>query len=400
MRSSIVFVGAAVCAALLAAGCADASFAQERGRLSGRVLDEAGHALAGVHVRFAPLGPGTPVDLVSDKDGRLAAGFFPPGRFRVEVAGRTVLRVQALDRTAGQTAPADAPEFEVADGHTVQVQIVAGAVAPAQAQPQAQAAAPELAAAAAAYRQGDFARVLEETAKVLAKQPDLGPAHFMRGVALWRTGRADEAIAPLRRAAELVPDQPGLHGVLGAVLLEVAERAKTPAAYDAAIAELRLEVERGGRTPAALNNLVVALEKAGRPEEAAAALRAMIEADPGNAKARRRLAQILTDVRPAEALALLEAIEPPNDDVAADAYNALVVLFNRKDVDAVVAAGERWVARLPAQAYLHRVLGQAYLAKARTPDALRELRRFLELAPDAPEAAGDRGVVEALEKKR
>lgn len=398
MGTRIVIVGAAACAVFLSL-----AQAQERGRLAGRVLDEAGHALAGAHVRFVPQGAGSPVELVSDKDGRVAAGYFPAGRFRVEVVGRTVRRVQALDRSAGQDKPADAPEFEVAEGHVVQVQIVAGAAnaqEEARARVEAPATTPDLAPVVAAYREGDFARVLEEAAKVLQKQPDLGPAHFMRGVALWRTGHADEAVVALRRAAELVPDQPGLHGVLGAALLEVAGRTKTAAAYDAAIAELRLEVERGGRTPAALNNLVVALDKAGRPEEEAQTLRSLLEADPGNAKARRRLAQLLTDVRPAEALALLEAIEPPTDDAAADAYNALVVLFNRKEVDAVVAAGERWALRMPAQAYLHRVLGQAYLAAGRTSDAVRELRRFLELAPGAPEAAQDRGVVEALEKKR
>ena len=50
----------------------------------------------------------------------------------------------------------------------------------------------------------------------------------------------------------------------------------------------------------------------------------------------------------------------------------------------------------PEDAEYHYRIGLVYAAQSRPGDAKRHLRKFVELAPDHPEAASARGMIEAL----
>ena len=74
------------------------------------------------------------------------------------------------------------------------------------------------------FAAGDMNAVLAEADRLLAKDPKLGGAHYLRAVALWRLGRPGDAVEAIRRAAEFVPDQPGLDTVTGSILMEFGDQ--------------------------------------------------------------------------------------------------------------------------------------------------------------------------------
>ena len=68
-------------------------------------------------------------------------------------------------------------------------------------------------------------------------------------------------------------------------------------------------------------------------------------------------------------------------------YNHAVELFNTNEMVSAAAALERVVEAKPNDARAHFLLGMAKYNIGETDDARTHLTRFLELAPDDPDAA-------------
>jgi tetratricopeptide (TPR) repeat protein len=117
----------------------------------------------------------------------------------------------------------------------------------------------------------------------------------------------------------------------------------------AAIRELERYSALGGRSPALIKRLAAALEEAGRPKEAAAALSRLIYVDPLDEELHRRLGDLY--------LAL------GNTDGAVREYAAVLTL---KPLD---------------QAASHYNLARAYRAASRRDNAKEQLLLALEAAP-------------------
>jgi tetratricopeptide (TPR) repeat protein len=104
---------------------------------------------------------------------------------------------------------------------------------------------------------------------VLRDAPDDPDALLLTAVVCRAEGRADEGLAPLRRAAELAPDHPAVFHLLAAALMEQGHEAEAVAAcrqglrvapWDAALhANLGLLLARAGQTEEALAQYRVAL---------------------------------------------------------------------------------------------------------------------------------------------
>jgi tetratricopeptide (TPR) repeat protein len=153
----------------------------------------------------------------------------------------------------------------------------------------------------------------------LAVDPDDQVAHNNLGLALYRAGRKDEALAHYRRAVELRPTFAGAQNNLGAVLAERGQAAEAIEHYEAALRSqapsamtldnLGLALAAVGRLPEAMerwrealrldpafadahNNLGVALAREGRVDEAIAELEAALRSRPDHAGARANLEQL------------------------------------------------------------------------------------------------------------
>ena len=149
-----------------------------------------------------------------------------------------------------------------------------------------------------------------------------------------------------------------------------------------------------------LLGLATAGLKIGSYSEAATAAEAVLKAEPNNEKAVRvRYNAYLglgDKTKLIDALVGLAAYEP------ATARNGLLKLaFEAYDANDAAVAKERFGKVLqvdPNQPQAHYYLGTMFAAEGATEDAVRYLQRFLEIAPNDPEAAAARDMLKYLRK--
>jgi len=392
------------------------------GRLSGRVVDAQGAELDSVTLRFvAEDGGGRSVPPVAVKKGKFAVASFPRGAYHVEIEGDSwvVRRVElelrdeqgsVVGQLATDVAPGVLPPtFEVAPSQRGRMTLTLGpreaGTASAVSVSVAAAASAELSGLNRLLEQGDMEGLRKGAEKVLAEHPDSGAAHYLHGVALWRTGDTEGAVPELEKAAELAPEQEGIQGVLGQVLLDEGGRlsglgreAEARETFGRAAAAFAKQLERSPGERTWLHNQVIALDRGGFRDEAIDALRKLVAADPTHRQAHLRLGELLTDAgRADEAIAALEATPEPGEDVVVALYNAAVPLFNAGETARVIAAMRKAIEIAPQVPFPHAMLGRALLVDGDKAGALEEFREFLRLAPDDPEAEQLRRLVQALE---
>jgi tetratricopeptide (TPR) repeat protein len=255
------------------------------------------------------------------------------------------------------------------------------------------------------YAAGDFEGVLTMSDKLLAEKPDVGPAVYLRGVALWKLGRFEEARKALVRAVELVPDQPGIFGVAASVTLDRADEladagqeAEAVEIYAEAAELFRRNLELDPDSRPSLLNRAAALDKAGKTDELEEVLLEIVEVDPGYLQAYFRLSTLYTQAgRAADALAVLDRIPGGDKSAAAAIYNVAVKLYNEDNLEAAELAARKAAEIDPDLAPVRRLLARVYLAQGNDAAAIPEIEKFLELAPDDPEADDERQLLKALQ---
>jgi Tfp pilus assembly protein PilF len=126
-------------------------------------------------------------------------------------------------------------------------------------------------------------------------------------------------------------------------------------------------------------------------------LRSALAKDPNNVDVKLMLANLLVEKgNTDESRQLLASIDETKIADASVFVNAGIGLFNqKKPEDAIVWFGKA-IARFPQapDAYYYRGLAEVQLEKS--ADAKADLSKFLELAPNAPEAATAKGLLEKL----
>ena len=211
--------------------------------------------------------------------------------------------------------------------------------------------------AQALFLRYDAYRLLGDTEKAAAaadalRQSGAAPAAaqevFRKGIDAYRAGDNDLAVEKFRQSIDLDPKFVNGYVMLGNVSLKQGD-----ATQAAALAGKALELE-----PENANALRVrydALRQLGDEAGAKQALDALIAGDPQWA--------------------------------STELYNHAVELFNTNEMVSAAAALERVVEAKPDDARAHFLLGMAKYNIGETDDARTHLSRFLELAPDDPDAA-------------
>jgi tetratricopeptide (TPR) repeat protein len=201
----------------------------------------------------------------------------------------------------------------------------------------------------AAARRGAHEDAARAFGRAVELAPTLAAAHSNLGNVLARLGRADEAIASLERAVALDPRSAIAQYNLGNARADLGELDAAALAFRAALDadpgfvaarnNLGSALLRAKRFPHARYNVGVALESAGRADEAHAAYQRALAADPGDLMTLNNLClSALRRGAAAEALALCERyleLSPANRKPLAYKAAALIEL-GRRDEAAVL----------------------------------------------------------------
>ena len=226
--------------------------------------------------------------------------------------------------------------------------------------------------ALASFQVDDYARA----ADLLSRDPKLpaDPAlQYAYGVALVRSGRADEAERIFSRVLAQNPDVAELNVVLGQ-----AHAARGD--FDAAIASFRRALEIKSDVADANAALGTIYLRQGHLEAAGEALRAELASHPDDVRARNTLATVLDlDGKRDEALKELRTVLARRPDYADARYLLGKILLSNGAAAEAVDHLERAAQLAPADPNVHYQLGQAYQRLGKSDLAAKEFEMFQQL---------------------
>jgi tetratricopeptide (TPR) repeat protein len=264
---------------------------------------------------------------------------------------------------------------------------------------------------------GDLQTAAAKFLEALAENPDLGPAHSALAAVYLEEKKYEEAVASANRFLELSPNQPSAYRVLYEAYRNLGREAEAEEAlaqvtslgdsadsaillYNEGVEALRMDQndvarERFEAALAANPQLaaaMVALAKldidAGDSESAAARTEQALAIEPDNYTALLIQYQAYSDLAETEkadaAFQQLATVAP--DRVGRLFYDKGIELFNAGDSQAAADSFERALAADPTLVKGHYHLGLAYVNAGATAQAKEHLQKFLELAPDDPDA--------------
>jgi len=237
----------------------------------------------------------------------------------------------------------------------------------------------------ALYQAGRHAE-LEDRSRSLAEQfPGSGIVWKVLGVA--RQAQGKEALAALRKAATLLPDDAETHSNLGMACKDLGQLDKAAASFRRALA---LKPDYAD----AHYNLGNTLHALGQLDQAVASYHRALKTKPDFAATHNNLGNALYDSgKLDEAVASFHralAIKPDYAEAHNNLGNALLDLGQ---LDEAVASYHRALAIKPDYAEAHNNLGNALRELGRLSEALASCRRALEIKPDYAEAHDSLGVV-------
>ncbi len=414
-----------VCVALMAVGAARA---EGEARVAVKVVDEAGAPVADLSIQFVSQGdkefPARTI--VTNKKGVASVGKMTPSRYRATVAsdGYRMTRIKFSARRADGARMASFAEDDVLKNGNPVLEFAAYSrgrltitveegPAPGHAGETTgsvltglSGATGQLATLNALFDLQKWDDLLTQSETLLAQAPDLGGAHYLRGVAFWKTGQHEDARMHMTRAATLTPGQPSIHGVTAAMLLEHArileqggDRDQAAARAGDAIGYLEAQLAQTPNSRSDLVNLVIAFETSGRTDDAIGALRRLIAADPEDPKPHLRLADLqIESGDPAAALETLEAMPGGGKEGLDFLYNAAVEMWNHENMDGTIAAMNAAIAIDPGNPSYHQLKGRALLSTGESVGGVAALKEFVRLSPADADVEIERRLIEAFDK--
>lgn len=307
-----------------------ALFAQAQGRMYGFVTDMAGKPVEGARIIvFLPESATYKVEVKSDKKGK----------YSIAVLDATRHYTLRIEKEGYQ--PQEGPyKFEAFATAKVDIQLApANAAAPA---------APPMAPTAPAPRVSPEEAAKAEAQRTAAQTEQAAILTYNEGAQLFNSGDVDGAIAKFELAAQTNPKLPQAQSILARLYAQ-------KQAWD----------------------------------KSAAAAESAMTLDPTDAKAafaRFEAYQALGEKEKAQAAFVeLQKVDPQG--AAISLYDKGRALFEAGQVQAAVTTLNEAATLDPTHARAHYQLGLCYANTGEYGKAKTELKRFLELAPEDPEAA-------------
>jgi len=234
-----------------------------------------------------------------------------------------------------------------------------------------------------AGRLGEASGLYQE---ILQSTPDDIDALYLLGAIAHQTGEPAHAVALMRRALAVAPDQARCYKILGLGLAALGKDEEAESSFQQLIVL--------DDSPDSYNSLGVLHTKQERFDDAIAAFRQALERDPEHARALAGLGQALqTLARTEEAVPFLKraiVLLPDDPDLHCDLGNALQTLRQLPDA---IAAYQRSLQLNPNLSGAWYSAGCAESSRKDYVAAIACFRRALEIRPDWPEAQHNLGQV-------
>ncbi len=245
---------------------------------------------------------------------------------------------------------------------------------------------------------GNFAEAAKQYGKALEEHPDDADLLWKRVQALGRAGDTGSALREAQKLLRIDPERPG-------VRLWMARWLQESGQLQLAIPYLEKERELSPGDARVHKLLVEAYREAGNQQKVKEAVEKWLAAIPDDTEAMLEMAQIKAaagDAAGAEALfkAVAEK-DPENADKLY--YNVGATIMNREnltkaDRERAVVAFEKALEINPKYAKAHLQLGYALLGLGKLKEARVHFEKFVEMAPDSPEAKDARALANELPK--
>ena len=244
-----------------------------------------------------------------------------------------------------------------------------------------------------------------EYERAAALDPKMSAAYLNLGTLLLENRQDAAAVAPLRKAVELLPAESHPRYLLAVALDRSGDRAGAAEAFEALLhldpnditaleylgwlnlrsgkpaeaeARFRRTVEVQPKGADGLRGLAESLEAQKKPE-AAAAYREYLALKPDDTQARARLIHILIDQGENDAaLVELNRADAGKLSIESLKLRADILIAQKKWADAI-AALQQAVALAPKDAQLHGGLGRTFLQTRDFPNAEKELKTAIQL---------------------
>src|SRR6266481_552482 len=261
-----------------------------------------------------------------------------------------------------------------------------GAIAPLQKvvadQPEFAYAHFQLAYVYTALKKTDEARV--EYARAIAADPKMSEAYLNLGTLLLDKQENAAAVAPLRKAVELLPAQSHPRYLLAVALDRSGDRAGATESFEAL-----LHLDPNNIT--AIDYLGWAALRDGKPGEAEARFRRAVEVQPKESGGCRGLAESLdAQKKPEAAGAYRDYLELMPNDSAARA-RLIHLLVEQKENDAALAELDRMDAGKQPSFESLKLRADIQIAEKKWDDSIATLQQALALAPNVAQLHGGLG---------
>jgi len=233
-----------------------------------------------------------------------------------------------------------------------------------------------------ALKRTDEARA--EYARTVAIDPKMSEAYLNLGMLLLDKQEDAAAIAPLRKAVELLPAQSRPRYLLAVALDRSGDRAGAAESFEAL-----LHLDPNDIT--AIDYLGWAVLRKGKPDEAEARFRRALEVQPKEPEARRGLAQSLdAQKKPETAGAYRDYLELKSDDSEARA-RLIHILVEQKQNEVALAELDRLDAGKQPTLESLKLRADIQIAGKKWDDSIATLQQALALAPNDAQLHGGLG---------
>jgi Flp pilus assembly protein TadD len=222
-----------------------------------------------------------------------------------------------------------------------------------------------------------------EYERTIALDPKMSGAYLNLGMLLLDNREDAAAVAPLRKAVDLLPAQSRPRYLLAVALDRSGDQAGAAESFEAL-----LHLDPNDLT--AIGYLGWAALRAGRPAEAEARFRRAVEVQPSGPEGRRGLAQSLEAQKKPEAIAAYRdyLALAPNDS---EARGRLIrLLMDQGENDEALAELDRTYAGKPSLQSL-KLRADIQIAQKKWQDAIATLQQALALAPNNAQLRGGLG---------
>jgi tetratricopeptide (TPR) repeat protein len=229
-------------------------------------------------------------------------------------------------------------------------------------------------------RNQDYRSELTIWGDTVAKRPNNPRAQNNLGLAVWQTGKVQEAIGHYEQAIRIRPDYADAHYNLGNALLQAGRLQDAISHYEQAV---RIRPDYAD----AHYNLGVALKDQGKAPEAMAHYEQALRINPDYAEAHCNLGVALQQVgQVPEAVEHYEQALRLKPDLAEAHYNLGSILYLEGRVPEAIVHFEQALRIKPTYAEAHNNLGAALIQVGRVQEAIPHFEQALRIKPDYAEA--------------